>query len=192
MCRYPAGGEPWYGATRADHHRLWGITMRLPSLRRTALAFAATALATTAAGALAAPANASPVGGCTSLRSFTFNTITGGDDLRDNSEVTPFLTSTVGDIELQHFWGPYGNGSSHAVTVTFQNPNWSISSCSVTGIKLHMVSHNGFLQSDDNWNMDFVSMSGYSATGVYSYYVSATGTPVKRFTGSDQWWSKLG
>ncbi|HVQ95318.1 MAG TPA: hypothetical protein VMU51_30085 [Mycobacteriales bacterium] len=169
--------------------------MRLPSLRRAALAFTATALATVAAGALAAPADAAPVGPCTSLRAFTFNTITGGDDLRDNSEVTPFLTSTAGDIELQHFWGPYGNGSSHAVTVTFQNPNWSISSCSVTGIKLHMVSHNGIFQTDDNWNMDFVSMSGYGVNGEYRYYVSASvpgGGTVKRFTGSDQWWSKIG
>jgi hypothetical protein len=174
----------------------WGITMRLSSLRRVALAFAATALATTAAGALAAPANAGPIGSCKNLRSFTFDTRTGGDDLRNNSEITPFLMTTFGDMELQHFWGPYADGTSHAASVSFISPNFSVSSCSVTGIKLHMVSHNGFLQTDDNWNMDYVDMLGYSDTGAYSYFVSqnapTTGGPVKRFTGSDQWWSVVG
>lgn len=164
----------------------------LPALRRAVLVLASSTLAVVAAGLLTAPAGATPVGPCTALKSFTLNFNTGGDDLRDNSEVIPFLTSTLGDIELQHVFGPMGNNSSRAVTIGFQNANWDVSSCSVTGVKLRMISHNGWFQTDDNWNMDFFSLSGYGALGQYRYFISANGSPVMRFTGSDQWWSKLG
>jgi hypothetical protein len=141
---------------------------------------------------LSSPANAGPIGSCKSLRSFTLDFRTGGDDLRGNSEVIVWLTTKSNlDIELQHVWGGFGNNTSNSRTVTFQNPNWAINSCMVTGVKIRMVSHPDIFQTADNWNMDGFALYGYSDTGAYSYQISDS-TAFKRFTDSNQWWSKLG
>lgn len=134
--------------------------------------------------------HAGPIGSCAKLRSFTLNFRTGGDDLRGNSEVIVWLLTTSGSVELQHVWGGFGNNSSHSRTVTFQNPNWNVDSCSVTGVKVRMVSHPAWHETADNWNMDGFAIHGYSESGDYKYYLEANGAPVKRFTGSDQWWQK--
>jgi len=163
------------------------------TLKRAALLLATTILAAGAVGVAAAPASAGPIGSCKDLRSFVLDFRTGGDDLRNNSEVIIWLTTTSGStVELQHVWGPFGNHSSTSRNVTFQNPNWTVNSCTVTGAKLRMVSHPEWHQTADNWNMDGFALYGYSATGAYAYHVSATGAPVKRFTGSDPWWTVVG
>jgi hypothetical protein len=149
------------------------------------------ALAVGAMTAVVPSAAASPVGPCGNLRSFTVDFRTGGDDLRGNSEVIPFLTTTSGDVELQHIQGPFAGNSTNSRTVGLLNPNWTAWSCNGTGLKLRMVSHNDFLQTDDNWNMEGVTMYGYADGGQYAYYLSASNA-FKRFTGSDQWWSRLG
>ena len=77
-------------------------------------------------------------------------------------------------------------------TVTFINPNWAVNSCTVTGARLRMISHSEWYETPDNWNMDGFSLYGYTSTGSYRYYMSASGTPLKRFTNTDQWWSMLG
>ncbi|MFB6393760.1 hypothetical protein [Polymorphospora lycopeni] len=126
------------------------------------------------------------------MTSFTLVFRTGGDDLRSNSEVMPFLTTRYGDVELQHFRSGFGNNSTHTKVLGLHNLNWTVNSCDVTGLKLRMLSHNGPFQTDDNWNLDAVTMYGYGQNGAYSYYFHAAGTPLKRFTGSSQWWSQLG
>ncbi|HEY0698504.1 MAG TPA: hypothetical protein VGD43_11920 [Micromonospora sp.] len=164
----------------------------LTRLRTAALLLAASLLTSLGLVSVAAPASAGPIGACTQLRSFTLVFQTGGDDLRGNSEVIPWLTTTSGDVELQHVGGGFAGWSTNVRTVTYYNTNWSVSSCSVTGVKLRMISHPEWYETPDNWNMDGFALYGYSSTGSYSYYVSATGSPLKRFTNTDQWWSKLG
>ena len=160
-------------------------------LRRVFGAAATTLLAVGSLTALTPSANASPVGPCVNLHSFTLDFRTGGDDLRGNSEVIPFFITTVGDIELQHVWGPFGGGTTNSRNVTFLNPNWTVSSCDGRGVKLRMVSHNDVFQTDDNWNMDAFTLYGYSDTGQRSYFLSVPDA-FKRFTGSDQWWTRIG
>ncbi|MGW0436440.1 hypothetical protein ACWDV4_28310 [Micromonospora sp. NPDC003197] len=157
------------------------------ALRRAALLLATSILAIGAVGVAAAPASAGPIGSCKNLRSFVLEFRTGGDDLRYNSEVITWLTTTSGTVELQHVWGTFGGNSSTSRNVTFLNPNWTVNSCTVTGVQLRMVSHPEWYETADNWNMDGFALYGYSATGAYGYHVSAVGAPVKRFTGSDQW-----
>ncbi|MET8150852.1 hypothetical protein ACIBSW_19020 [Actinoplanes sp. NPDC049668] len=143
--------------------------------------------------ATAGPAQAGPIGACAELRAFHVNLGTGGDDLRDNSEVIVWLTQrSGGDVELQHLKGGIGNWSNRSDSITYQNANWHVSSCNVTGIKVRMISHNGTFQHDDNWNMDSITLNGYADGGAPAYSISANGSPVKRFTGSSQWWSLLG
>lgn len=166
--------------------------IRFPRLKTLVLFVATGMLATLGVTVTATPASAGPIGSCASLRSFTLVFRTGADDLRGNSEVIPFLRTTSGDVELQHVWGGFANNSSNSRTVTFINPNWAVNSCTVTGARLRMISHSEWYESPDNWNMDGFSLYGYTSTGSYRYYMSASGTPLKRFTNTDQWWSMLG
>ena len=87
---------------------------------RAVLALAATVLATLTTGTIASPASAGQIGpDCVDLRAFTLSFNSGGDDLRDNSEVTVWLTtSDRGDVELQHVWGPINNWRSGSYNVS--------------------------------------------------------------------------
>lgn len=130
---------------------------------------------------------------CAPLRSVHATFQTGGDDLRSNSEVIMYLMSTLGDVELQHFYGGFGNNTTNSRDLGLLNPNFTVDSCAVTGLKIRMISHNGTFQSTDNWNLDAVSVSGYGNDGAYIWYFSKTGSPLlKRFTGSSQWWQANG
>jgi hypothetical protein len=163
------------------------------ALKRTIVGVTAALAATAGLAAAAAPAQAGPIGGCAELRAFYLNLGTGGDDLRDNSEVIVWLTQRAGgDVELQHVTGGIGNWSNHSYNLAYQNTNWHVTSCNVTGIKVRMISHNGTFQSDDNWNMESITLNGYADGGSPAYSISANGSPVKQFTGSSQWWSLLG
>ncbi|WIN00139.1 hypothetical protein ACTOB_003824 [Actinoplanes oblitus] len=160
------------------------------TLKRTTVGVTATLAAL---AAVAVPAQAGPIGACVQMRAFYLHLGTGDDDLRDNSEVIVWLMQNHGpDVELEHVWGGIGNRSDRGYSLAYQNPNWHIGSCDVAGIKVRMLSHNGIFQTDDNWNMDSISLDGYADWGRPSYSISASGSPVKRFTNSDQWWSLFG
>jgi hypothetical protein len=168
---------------------------RLLTMRRTALALAATLLSALTVGAFAAPASAGPLGDCASANHpfvdhFRLDLSTGGDDLRGNSEVIVYLNTTSGVVELQHVGGGIGNWSSRSYDIRFNNPAWTVDSCTVTGVKVHMISHNGFLQTTDNWNMNGFALYAWTINGTMGYFHSAVGNPIKRFTGSDQWWEE--
>jgi len=136
-------------------------------------------------------AHVGPVGPCSTLRSFNLEFRTGGDDLRDNSEVIVWLRTTNGDVELRHVWGRFADHSSNSKLVTFQNANWGANSCSITGVSIRMVSHPEWHESTGNWNMDGFAVQGYSSTGAYRYSLSRS-TANKRFTGSSPWWHTTG
>lgn len=135
-------------------------------------------------------ASAGPVGSCAKLRSFFLNFQTGGDDLRANSELAIYLMTTNGDVALQHVEGGFPNNSTNYRMVSLQNPNWDVDSCSVTGVKIKLISRPAWPETDDNWNLDGFFINGYSEQGEYKYSLSATGSPLKRFTASSPWWEK--
>ncbi|SCL40929.1 hypothetical protein GA0074692_6054 [Micromonospora pallida] len=158
---------------------------RISRLRAAALLITATLLATLGVTVIASPASAGPIA-CNRLSYLNFYFRTGGDDLRGNSEVIPYLITTSGDVELQHVWGGFGGETTNFRTLRFLDPGASVNACSVTGLRLRMVSHPSWPETTDNWNMDTVSFYGYSATNVYSYHFYAPS--FFRFTGSQQWW----
>lgn len=158
---------------------------RISRLRATALLVTAVLLSTLGVTAVATPASAGPIA-CNTLDHVNIYFRTGGDDLRGNSEVVPYLTTSGGDIALQSVWGPFGNSSTNMRTVHFLDGGASVNACAVTGLRLRMVSHPSWPEGPDNWNMESVTLYGYSGTNAYSYYFHAT--PFFRFTGSRQWW----
>lgn len=158
---------------------------RFSRLRATALLITAALLTTVGLTVVAAPASAGPIA-CNNLSYLNIYFRTGGDDLRNNSEVIPYLITSSGEKELQHVWGPFGNSSTNFRTLRFLDPGVSVNACSVTGLRLRMVSHPSWPEGPDNWNMETVTLYGYSATNVYSYHFYAA--PFFRFTGSQQWW----
>jgi hypothetical protein len=134
-------------------------------------------------------AAASRVVDCSNLNTFTLSFGTGGDDLRGDSEVVVWLTTISGEVELQHVWGPMGNWSSSIVKVGLVNPNWNVSACDITGVVIRMISHNGFLETDDNWEVDYFQIDGILPSNSIIFSASAIGSPVKRFTGSNPYWT---
>lgn len=157
------------------------------SLKRLSVLATATVLAAVGVGVTAAPASAGPIGPCTSLRSFNLEFRTGGDDLRGNSEVIVWLRTTSGTMELQHVWGRFADHTSTSRLVTFQNPNWAVNSCTITGVSVRMASHPEWHETADNWNMDGFALQGYSSTGAYGYSLSRNSAN-KRFTAGSPWW----
>jgi hypothetical protein len=147
----------------------------------------------TAVTAQAAPVGPqAPVGPCAPLHSFYGIFDTGSDDLRGDSEVIMWLQTNTGNVELQHFWGPFANNSTNTENLTFLNSNWTVNSCSVTGLTIEMISHPSGFETTDNWNLNSVELYGYSTTGAYSWHFWAGGNPLHRFTGSDPYWSGQG
>lgn len=147
----------------------------------------------TALAAVAAPAQAGPMGPCGELRAFYLNLGTGEDDLRDNSEVIVSLIMKDGlPVELQHVWGWIGNRSNRSYTITYHNQQWAVDSCKVRGVQVRMISHPGPFQTTDNWNMDSFTLNGYADWGRQAYTISASGAPIKRFTGESPWWWMIG
>jgi hypothetical protein len=113
-----------------------------------------------------------------------FNITTGGDDLRGDSSATATLQF---------------NGSSPSFTLKAQSdPSWdnntdhdkvfalnSLQPLSAFGnITITLTSHNGFGESDDNWNVQNVVVTLSDSGNNPKCYVNVTGNPFKRLTGS--------
>ncbi|OJF12104.1 hypothetical protein [Couchioplanes caeruleus] len=163
------------------------------ALKRAITGVTAALLVTAGFAATASPAQAGRIGACAEMRAFTLTLGSGGDDLRHNSEVVVWLTGTPGgDTELQHVWGGIPNWSNRTYSISYQNTNWHVNSCSVTGIRVRMISHNGTFETNDNWNMQSITLHGFSDGGAPAYAISANGDPVKRFTGSAPEWTRRG
>lgn len=145
-------------------------------------------------GLTAAPVKAGPIMPCAPMRAFTFVFSTGGDDLRGNSELALWLLHRDGmtEIELQHVWGPINNWNTRTYSITYQHPNMSFSACDIKGVKIRLISHNDFLQTDDYWNMESMSMTAHSIEGRDAYFLSANGAPAHRFGGGGSIWTKEG
>jgi hypothetical protein len=112
---------------------------------------------------------------------------TGGDDKRSNSEVTWQLTLRGITSTYQTDGNTWGNDSWSQyfyarLPAGFRNGD-------ISNLGVHLTEHNGFIQTDDNWNMNQISVWTLSPAGYWSNIANPGGSPLKRFTGSDgQWW----
>jgi microsomal dipeptidase-like Zn-dependent dipeptidase len=120
----------------------------------------------------------------------TFNQLqftigTGGDDLRGDSVATATLKSPNGrvlqQITLKGQNQPgWGNNSVQRITAPLTVP---ISRCSIGHIVITLTSHNGFGETNDNWNLQSMAVS-LSNNGVNPVSLLAlAGNPLARLTG---------
>jgi hypothetical protein len=113
-----------------------------------------------------------------------FNITTGGDDLRGDSSAT---ASVVIAGETQTFTlkaqsdPAWPNNSNNVRTFTIAGPAQPLSNFG--NVTITLTSHNSWFQTDDNWNIQSVSIS-LSGPNVSACLLSQSGNPLARLTGS--------
>ncbi len=113
-----------------------------------------------------------------------FNIETGGDDLRGDSSATVTVALPGGNqtFTLKAESDPgWGNNTDHIKSFTLSGAPQPLSSFG--NITITLTSHNGFLETDDNWNIQsvLVTLSGSSGGATL---MSKSGNPLARLTGS--------
>ncbi|MGA8222941.1 MAG: PQQ-binding-like beta-propeller repeat protein, partial [Candidatus Acidiferrales bacterium] len=121
----------------------------------------------------------------------TFNEIqfvitTGGDDLRGDSSATATLLAPNGSTpqvitlksQSQSGWG---NNSTHTVTHSLKSP---LALFAISDIVITLTSHNGLLETDDNWNVQDVVVNLSNNGSGSNRILHAFGDPIARLTGS--------
>jgi hypothetical protein len=114
----------------------------------------------------------------------TFNIGTGGDDLRGDSSATASVVLPGGTqtFTLKAESDPgWSNNSSHSKTFTIAGAAQPLSAFG--DIKITLTSHNGFLETDDNWNIQSASITANGPNGSACLY-NRSGNPLARLTGS--------
>jgi Neprosin len=114
-----------------------------------------------------------------------FNIETGGDDLRGDSSATVTVDLPGGNqtFTLKAESDPgWGNNTDHVKSFTLSGAPQPLSSFG--NITITLTSHNGFLETDDNWNIQsvLVTLSGSSGGATL---MSKSGNPLARLTGSN-------
>jgi microsomal dipeptidase-like Zn-dependent dipeptidase len=121
----------------------------------------------------------------------TFNSIeftirTGGDDLRGDSSATATLLSANGSRlqvltlkdQKQSSWG---NNSTNTISLELKPPR---SGCAIQHVAINLQSHDKFLETADNWNVEGVDVT-LSNDGVGKHeFLKASGDPLQRLTHS--------
>jgi hypothetical protein len=115
----------------------------------------------------------------------TFRVVTGSDDLRADSVATAVIAisgQSPQTVTLKAQTDPaWAAGSTHTVTVPLASP---VPLASVGVVTVTLTSHDGPLESDDNWAIQsvnlFLSSSGTGQTCLFS----GSGTPFVSLTGS--------
>jgi hypothetical protein len=137
----------------------------------------------------ATSASANPIGTCGAVSKFTITFKTGGDDLRDNSELIMGIkvAGITDPIPLKSVFGPFSNHTTTVkANVTFATTGLTVSSCSIRGQELTLISHPNGWQGPDNWDMNSYSIVGHTSFGAAKYqHNSGPGFPRFRFTQSN-------
>jgi microsomal dipeptidase-like Zn-dependent dipeptidase len=121
----------------------------------------------------------------------TFNGIqfvvkTGGDDLRGNSSASLTLESPNGTT-LQQLTlhaqnsGSWDNNSTHTVSLELKPPR---KPCDIGHIAITLTSHNGFGETDDNWNVESINVTLTNNGVGQQEWGGGSGDPLQRLTGS--------
>jgi hypothetical protein len=121
----------------------------------------------------------------TTLNTVEFVISTGGDDLRGDSAATadlfapggssPFETVTLKN-KNENGWG---NGTVHQVVLPLSSPQTGIGK-----VTFHLIQGGSFPETDDNWNIEGLSIVGFNSGGPQLCVVDLSGDPVVRLTGS--------
>jgi hypothetical protein len=114
----------------------------------------------------------------------TFNIKTGGDDLRGDSSATAAIALPGGTqrftLKAQNESG-WGNNSDHVKSFNIAGPPLPLAAFGP--ITITLTSHNGFLETDDNWNIQSIVVTAAGAGGS-APVASQAGNPFVRLTGS--------
>jgi hypothetical protein len=114
----------------------------------------------------------------------TFNIGTGGDDLRGDSSATASIVLPGGTqtftLKAQSDPG-WPNNSDHTKTFTIAGAAQPLSAFG--NITITLTSHNSFGETDDNWNVQTVSITVNGSSGSACLY-NKGGNPLARLTGS--------
>jgi microsomal dipeptidase-like Zn-dependent dipeptidase len=116
-----------------------------------------------------------------------FDIKTGNDDLRGNSTAEAHLFMANGvkiqDISLKDGkQGSWENYSTHSVTETLKT---LVTATTIGRVNISMESHNGMGQSDDNWNVQVVTVTLLGAGGAQKEIMHFYGDPFHRISHSD-------
>jgi hypothetical protein len=109
---------------------------------------------------------------------------TGGDDLRGDSTATASLErtdmSSIEGVTLKtQSDSSFGNNTGHIVVA-----GYSGGATELANLALTLTSHNGFIETDDNWNVDGVALRLLQPTGALICEQDLSGSPLTRLTGS--------
>jgi hypothetical protein len=121
----------------------------------------------------------------TKFDSIRFVILTGGDDLRGDSSATAELFSVNGQplqtltLKAENAGG-WSNNSTHTVNAKLSQP---LSGDQIGRVAITLTSHNGIFESDDNWNINRVSVQLYDGNNTYQL-ATVSGNPYVRLTGS--------
>jgi hypothetical protein len=121
----------------------------------------------------------------TKFDSIRFVVHTGGDDLRGDSSATAELFSVNGQalqtvtLKTQKAGG-WSNNSTHTVAAKLTQ---SLSADEIGRIAVTLTSHNGFLETDDNWNINEITIQLYNGSAT-NQLADVKGNPYVRLTGS--------
>lgn len=121
----------------------------------------------------------------TKFDSIRFVVHTGGDDLRGDSSATAELFSVNGQalqtltLKAQNA-GSWGNNSTHTVEAKLAQP---LSGDEIGRVAVTLTSHNGMFETDDNWNVNEITMQLYNGSSTYQL-ADVKGNPYVRLTGS--------
>jgi len=127
-----------------------------------------------------------PVGPPGTFNEIQFVITTGGDDLRGDSSATATLLaangSTLQVITLKSQPQPgWGNNTTHIVSHSLNSP---LALFAISDIVITLTSHNGFAETDDNWNVQDVVVNLSNNGGGATRILHAFGDPMVRLTGS--------
>lgn len=124
------------------------------------------------------------------LKTLHFSIQTGDDDVRGDSEVYGTVVLLQGN-QVNTFSkslndkAEWRNGSTHESDI--QLPNIHVKD--IQGLRIVFASGNCFLCTQDNWNMDEITVTYKLDTGDDEVLVQQAGKPLWRFTGSTPEWS---
>ena len=129
---------------------------------------------------------ATPAPSPVSFDTITFVILTGGDDLRgDSSAVVALNAPSGGTFETvvlkSQSQSDWSNNSTHTVSAGLGTPQPLSAFGSVA---MTLTSHNGFFETNDNWNVQAVNVSlSNSRTGQSACLANVGGNPFARLTG---------
>jgi len=118
--------------------------------------------------------------------SIEFDVSTGSDDLRGDSSATVGLqsgASTFQTVTLKSQSQPsWGNNTTNEVVFGLVPPQLPSAQTPLDDVLVTLTSHNSFLETSDNWNIEHLNVKVLDPTGKTICQVSLGGDPLVRLT----------